>query len=173
MNKTIIGILMGTAVTAAAFFFFSGHSAKAGPNGGDVIALDNGKTHAELLTNSGTGEAMVHTWDKDLRSPNPISRQALTMGSGKDRVDLMPYPMSTDPQGLCSRFYGQADWLRGGRIERGWLNDRGGEAQPQEFAWNRCWKAGQSNDTMWTNMGQHRRGGMNGMGSGPGRMGGK
>jgi len=173
MTKTIIGIVIGIAIAAGAYLLFSARTAKAGPNGGDVIPLDNGKIHAELLTNSDTGEAMVHTWDKDLRAPNPIKSEPISVGSGNDRVDLMPYPTNTDPPGRCSRFYGQADWIRGGRIQQGWLHHPGGESQHNEFAWNRCWNAGRSNGAMWTNMGQHRHGGMNGMGTGAGRMGGR
>lgn len=173
MTKTVIGIVIGFAIAAGALIYLSGRSAKAGPNGGDVIPLDNGKSSAELMTNSDTGEAMIHTWDKDLRVPNPIKSEPLSVGSGNDRVELMPYPTKTDPPGMCSRFYGQADWIRGGRIERGWLHHQGGENQHHEFTWKRCWNAGQSNGAMWTTMGEHRRGGMSGKGSGSGHMGGQ
>ena len=173
MTKTIIGIVIGIAIAAGVVLFFSGRGASAGPNGGDVVPFDNGKTYAELLTNSDKGEAMVHMWDKDLHSPSPIKSEPLAIGSGDNRVDLMPHPTQADPPGMCSRFYGEADWIRGGRIERGWLHHQGSEEQHHEFAWNRCWNAGRSNGSMWTDMGKHRRGGMGGMGPGSGRMGGE
>ena len=55
MTKTIIGIVIGIAIAAGVVLFFSGRGASAGPNGGDVVPFDNGKTYAELLTNSDTG----------------------------------------------------------------------------------------------------------------------
>jgi hypothetical protein len=137
------------------------------------VPIDNGKTNAELLTNSDTGEAMVHTWDQDLHSPSPIKSEPLSVGSGNDRVELMPQPMSTDPPGMSSRFYGQADWMRGGRINHGWVGHPSGGDQSHEFTWNRCWSAGRSKGAMWTNMGSHGHGGMSGMGPGAGHMGGQ
>jgi hypothetical protein len=165
MTRTIVGIVIGIAIAAGALFFLSGRGARAGPNGGDLVPLDDGKIYAELLTNADTGEAMVHTWDKDLRSPSPIKSEPLSVGSGENRADLRPYPTNTDPPGTCSRFYGQADWMRGGHVERGWLHHPGGEDKHHDFNWGRCWKGGR-NTSMWTNMGAHRHGGMGGGGMG-------
>ena len=172
MKRTIIGIVIGSVLAAGAFLLLLGRGARAGPNGGDVVPLDNGKTYAELMTDPDTGEAMVHTWDKDLRSPSPIKSEPLSVGSGTDRVDLMPHPTTTDPPGMCSRFYGQADWIRGGRIARGWVHQGGNDGPHSEFNWNRCWNAGRSNGAMWTNMGEHRHGRTSSMGHGAERTGG-
>jgi hypothetical protein len=40
----------------------------AGPYGGDVVPIKAGTAYAELVANPDTGEVMVHTWDKDLKT---------------------------------------------------------------------------------------------------------
>lgn len=148
-----------------------------GPNGGDVVPIQNGTAYAELLANADTGEVMVHTWDKDLKSPKPIEKEPITVGSGDNSAELMPHPMSSDPSGTCSRFYGHADWARGGTIRHGWMAMRADGGQRHSFDWQGCWQGGKAHGRMWEEMGEHRRmgpghGGPMGPGHGPGRPGG-
>lgn len=145
-------------------------NAKAGPNGGDLVTLDDGKTSAEVMANSGTGEAMVHTWNQDLKSALPIEATALTLGTEENSVRLDPHPIASDPPGSCSRFYGRADWLQGGSVHHGWLSRTGSQSQRQHFDWNRCWKAGGAHGGMWSEMGGHGPG-MGGTGHGMGQGG--
>jgi hypothetical protein len=153
-----------TAILAAAglivgmLFVQSCSKAKAGPNGGDVVAMDDGKTSAEVLSNADTGEIMVHTWNNDLKSARPVEARPLTIGADEKRIQLEPHPLASDPPGYCSRFYGRADWLRGGKIHHGWLSRAGGESERQHFDWNRCWKAGSAHGRMWSEMGGHGAG---------------
>ena len=144
--------------------------AKVGPNGGDLVTLDNGKTNAEIMANSDTGEAMVHTWNQDLKSPLPIEARPLTLGADANSVRLDPHPLPGDPPGYCSQFYGRADWLRGGSVHRGWLSSGGSESQRQHFDMNRCWDSGRTHGHMWSEMGGHGPG-MGGPGSGMGQGG--
>ena len=65
-------ILAATGLSVGMLFVPSCSKAKTGPNGGDMVALGDGKTNAEIMANSDTGEAMVHTWNQDLKSPLPI-----------------------------------------------------------------------------------------------------
>lgn len=152
----IAGVLLG--------LFWANKAGAAGPNGGDVVSL-GGDTNAEMLANSDSGEIMVHTWNRDLNSPKPIEATPLTLGSDEKTVRLDPHPVTSDPQGYCSRFYGQADWVRGGGVAHGWMSRAGNESQRSNFAWSRCWKAGGGHSQMWSEMGGH--GGM-----GPGGAGG-
>jgi hypothetical protein len=154
----------------------SGPSASAGPNGGDLVPIKGGTAYAELLANAATGEVLVNTWDKDLKTRRPIEKEPITVGSGDNSVELTPHPMDTDPSGTCSRFYGHADWMRGGDIRHGWMHG-GGTGDHHTFDWNRCWPAGQSHGHMWEEMGPHRRmgpgHGPGGQGHGPGHQGGR
>jgi len=161
--NVIAGILMGIALPLVVMTLPSCSKAEAGPNGGDVVPLTNGQTKAEVVANTDTGEMMVHTWDLNLKASQPIESKPLTMGSGDQKIELQPHPTATDPSGLCSRFYGQADWLRGGGVHHGWMGDAG--QSRHQFAWNNCWKGGQTHGRMWNEMGEHRRGMM---GRGPG-----
>ena len=156
--KMLIGIVVGLAIAAGLYFLWSGNRAVAGPNGGDIVPLQDGATKAELLANQDTGELMVHTWDKNLKQSRPIKSEPLTVGSGRQSVDLEPHPVVGDPPGFCSRFYGHADWARGGGVNQGWIHPRGETADHHDFAWNGCWKAGRSHEAMWTGMGQSRIG---------------
>ena len=141
--------------------------AQAGPNGGDVIPMGDGQTSAEVMSNADSGEVMVHTWGKDLKTAHPIEAKALTMGSGANQIQLEPHPLPGDPAGKCSRFYGRAEWLRGGGARKGWLNHSNSEAGRMHFDWNRGWKAGASHSGMWTGMGGHGPGmGQGGTGQG-------
>jgi hypothetical protein len=142
-----------------------------GPNGGDVVPIKNKTAYAELLTNADTGEVMVHTWDKDLKTPHPIEKEPLTVGSGENSAELMPHPMGSDPPGMCSRFYGHAEWVRGGNVPRGWLMMRGEGNQRHSFDWRGCWQGGRMHGRMWEEMGEHRRMGPGGP-MGPGHHGG-
>jgi hypothetical protein len=150
------GIAIGLAAAIGGYLLLKGRSAQAGPYGGDVVPIDNGAGYAELLANQDSGEVMVHTWDKDLATRRPLAAKQLTIESESGRVALEPHPMAGDPPGSCSRFYGQADWMRGGGHHRGWLVM--GEGGPRhEFAWTRCWDAGRAHGGMWEEMGAHRR----------------
>jgi len=165
--KKLVSVTVLAAVLAAAGC--SQPSASAGPNGGDLVSIKGGTAYAELLANADSGEVMVHTWDKDLKSPQPVEKEPITIGGGDKSVELMPHPVNTDPSGQCSRFYGQADWVRGGGIQNGWMHG-GGAGEHRTFDWSRCWQAGRSHGHMWQEMGQHRH-----MGSrhGPGHYGGE
>ena len=130
----------------------------AGPNGGDVVPIQNGAAKAEVLTSATTGEVMVHTWDPALKSHQPIDAEPMTLGSGDQSIQLDPFPLATDPSGKCSRFYGQADWVRTGKFDHGWLRCCGGQGTRQDFSWSHCWSGGRGHDGMWSEMGGHRRG---------------
>lgn len=94
--KTIL-----TGVMFAGLFGLTGCSqtaeqpASAGPNGGDLVAIKGGTAYSELLANADTGEVMVHTWDNDLKTRRPIESQPITVGSGKDSVELTPRGRAT------------------------------------------------------------------------------
>jgi len=167
-TKTWIAIVATTGLMVGMLFVQScSASTKAGPNGGDVVALNDGKTSAEVLANADTGEVMVHTWDNDLKSARPIEARPLTIGADEKQVQLDPHPLANDPPGYCSRFYGRADWLRGGTFHHGWLNHSGTETGRQDFSWNHGWQAGKSYGPRWSEMPGHgpgmQRGGPGGM----------
>lgn len=152
MTRTIVGVILGVAIMAGVYFVFISNSAEAGPYGGDVVPIANGDTYAEVLANTDTGELMVHTWDKDQKTARPITSEPLTIGSGDKSVTLEPHPTPTDPPGYCSRFYGQADWVRGGGVHHGWLSESGHAQHPHEFAWKSSWGGGQQHGSMWQQM---------------------
>ena len=161
-RKVLIEVLSGIGLLLAVMTLQSCSKAQAGPNGGDVVPLNNSQAKAEVVANADTGEVMVHTWDQSLKTSQPIEAKPLVIGSGDQTIELQPPPTLSDPRGFCSRFYGQADWLRGGGVHQGWLG--GTDQNRQEFAWNNCWRGGQSHNSMWSEMGDHRRGMM---GQGP------
>ena len=168
--KVLFGILSGIGLTLAMMSMQACSPTLAGPNGGDVVPLSSGQAKAEVVANADTGEVMVHTWDQNLKNSQPIANTPLVIGSDDKTIALEPHPTATDPQGSSSRFYGQADWLRGGHARHGWLAD-GAAQNRHEFAWSNCWKGGQTHGAMWNEMGEHRRG-MRGNGPGAGmRMG--
>ena len=141
--------------------------ASTGPNGGDMVPIRNGTAYAEFLANGDTGEVMVHSWDKDLKTQRPVERESITVGSGENSTQLVPHPMDGDPPGMSSRFYGHADWMRGGNVHQGWLTMRGEGGQKHSFDWQGCWQGGKAHGRMWEEMGDHRRMGPGGqMGSG-------
>ncbi len=155
-TKTWPTIVATAALTVGMFFVQScSNNAKAGPNGGDVVALNDGKTSAEVLANADSGEVMVHTWDNDLKSARPVHARPMTLGADENQIQLEPHPLATDPPGYCSRFYGRADWLRGGKVHHGWLSHSGAATGRQNFEMNRGWKAGGMHGRMWSEMGAH------------------
>jgi hypothetical protein len=162
-----------TGVVVAGLFAVAGCSrppsqpASAGPNGGDLVPIKGGTAYAELLANADTGEVLVNTWDKDLKTRRPIEKEPITVGSGDDSAELTPHPTDTDPAGTCSRFYGEADWVRGGGVHSGWMHGQGTGGHT-EFQWQRCWQAGGSHGPMWTEMREHRHMGPGHMPGGPG-----
>lgn len=154
-TKRWTAILAAAGLAMAMLCVQSCSKAKAGPNGGDIVALDDGKTSAEVLSNAESGEVMVHTWDNDLKSARPVEARPLTMGANDKQVQLEPHPLASDPPGYCSRFYGRADWLRGGNMHHGWLGHSGAESGRMYFDWDRGWKAGGMHSGMWSEMGGH------------------
>jgi hypothetical protein len=164
MKTLLAGVLVAAAVVAAG----CSRTAAAGPNGGDVVPIKDGTAKAEVVANADTGEVLVQTYDDDLKTRQPIERQPITIGSGENSVELTPHPFDTDPPGTCSRFYGQADWVRGGRMREGWMYGSGAGASRQQFTWEHGWEAGRMHSGMWEAIGEHRR---MGPGHGPGARG--
>lgn len=162
MRILLCGLLFAALIGAAA----CARTAAAGPNGGDVVPIKNGSAVAEVVSNPQTGEVIVQTYDRDLKTRKPIEPEPITVGNDQNSVDLMPHPAESDPPGTCSRFYGQADWVRGGNIRQGWMQGRAMGAR-QEFGWEHGWEAGRVHGGMWEAMGEHRRMGP-GHGPGPG-----
>jgi len=155
MKRHPIAIAVGAVAliaVIAAVFVTSGSRSVAGPYGGDVVTLGNGPAKAEMLANADTGEVMVHTWDKDLKKPEPIESKPITVGSGQESVTLDPHPTESDPAGYCSRFYGRADWVRGGGMHHCWIRASGPR---DDFACKRCYSGGGQHGDMWTEMGHH------------------
>ena len=161
MRPVAIALVVSSAVIAGGCGRSENAVPAAGPYGGDVVPVKGGAAYAELVANPDTGEVMVHTWDKDLKTRRPIEKEPITVGSGESVAELTPHPMDTDPAGTCSRFYGHADWARGGNVARGWMAMRGSEKQ--SFDWRQCWQGGRAHGRMWEEMGDHRH-----MGSGHG-----
>ena len=158
-KKTRLIIVAAAGLVVGMLFVQScSNGAKAGPNGGDVVALNDGKTSAEVLANADSGEVMVHTWDNDLKSARPVEARPLMMGADENQIQLEPHPLASDPPGYCSRFYGRADWLRGGKVHHGWLSYSGSATGRQDFEWNHGWQAGKSHGPMWSEMGGHSPG---------------
>ena len=178
MRTTLMVLFLSALILAGGCERTATTAASTGPYGGDVVPIKSGAAYAELVANPDTGEVMVHTWDKDLKTPKPVEREPVTVGSGDYSTDLTPYPTDADPAGTCSRFYGQADWMRGGAISHGWMTMRGD--QRHSFDWRQCWQGGRAHGPMWEEMGQHRRmtgpgrgGPMMGPGHGHGEKGGR
>jgi hypothetical protein len=164
MKEFLAGVMVAGLIASAGCSW----TAAAGPNGGDVVPIKDGTAKAEVMSNVDTGEVLVQTYDDDLKTRQPIERQPITVGSGENRVELTPHPVDTDPPGTCSRFYGQADWVRGGQMREGWMGGGGAGAGRQQFAWEHGWEAGRMHSGMWEGMGEHRR---MGPGHGPGPRG--
>jgi len=156
MKTFAILTAFATALAVAGCSQSSGPPALAGPSGGDLVPIKSGTAYAELLANADTGEVLVNTWDKDLKTPRPIEKESITIGSGDKSTELMPHPTDTDPPGTCSRFYGQADWARGGSFREGWMQSRGMGTR-QDFECRHGWEAGRMHTRMWEEMGGHRR----------------
>lgn len=152
MKTLLTGIVLATALVAVG----CSRGAAAGPNGGDVVPIKGGTVQAEVLSNPATGEVMVQTYDDKLSTRKPIEPLSITAGSGENRVELMPHPVATDPPGTCSRFYGQAEWVRGGKMRAGWM-EFGDGANRQAFTWDHSWAGGRMPSGMWEAMGEHRR----------------
>lgn len=162
MKTFVTGLILAGLIAAAGCSQTATQSASVGPNGGDLVPIKGGNGYAELLANADTGELMVHTWDKNLKTRRPIEKEPITVGSGDNRVEMTPHPMDTDPSGMSSRFYGEANWVRGGGVHNGWMHG-GGIGDHRTFDWSHCWEGGRSHGHMWEEMGKHR-------GMGPGRM---
>ena len=166
MKTVVIGVMLAGLIAVVGCSQTPQQPASAGPNGGDLVPIKGGTAYAELLANPDTGEVLVNTWDKDLKTRRPIEKEPITVGSGDKSVELTPHPTDADPSGQCSRFYGQAGWVRGGGVRHGWMH---GEATGGHtvFEWQRCWQAGQTHGHMWEEMGKHRHMGPGHMPGGP------
>lgn len=170
-GKLAIGAVIAAGAVITAYALIN-RQASAGPYGGDLVPLDDGKVYAEVLANQESGELMAHVWDKDLETPHPIPSEPITVGSDDSSTQLMPHPMPNDPAGTCSRFYGHADWVRGGGIRNGWLHTSAHAEHRQQFAWNRCWQGGRAHGAMWQEVQGHHRMGRSGRGPHGGHNGG-
>lgn len=166
MKTFVTGVMLAGLIAVAGCSKTQPQPASAGPNGGDLVSIKGGTAYAELVGNADTGEVMVHTVDKDMKTSRPIEKEPITVGSGGNSVELTPRPTDTDPSGTSSRFHGQADWMRGGSVRQGWMQGRG-TGDKQEFECQRCWEAGRMH---WKEMGRHGGMGPGGQGGlGPGR----
>jgi hypothetical protein len=125
MKAFVTGLMLAGLFAVAGCSQAPQQPGSAGPNGGDLVPIKGGTAYAEVLANVDTGEVLVNTWDKDLKTRQPIENEPLSVGSGDGSVELTPHPMDTDPSGTCSRFYGEADWVRGGSIRHGWMHGQG------------------------------------------------
>jgi len=93
MKTFVIGVILASLFAVAGCSQTSQQSVSAGPSGGDMVPIKGGNAYAELLANANTGEVMVHTWDRDLKTRRPIEKEPITVGSGDKSVELMPHPM--------------------------------------------------------------------------------
>lgn len=160
MRQKVMWIAGGLLVAGAAALFVACNKASAdvGPNGGDVVALPNTDAKAEVIGNADTGEVVVRTWDEELANPRPMPHESLVIGEGDRRLELMSHPMADDPQGRSSRFYGRAEWLRGGRVDNAWIECCGSEQGRERFGWSHGWEAGRRHGDMWREMREHGEG---------------
>jgi len=159
--RTVLVVMVGLAafIGIGLSTSCSSSDALAGPLGGDVVLLEDEKVRAEVLANSETGEILVRTWDENADEPRAIPARSLVVGEGARRVELQPFPLETDPRGLCSRFFGQADWVRNHELDAGWLaRGDAGESARHEFACRRCWDAGRKHAGSWRPMAEHWEG---------------
>ena len=88
--NVLAGAFAGIWLLLAMMTLQSCSSSKAGPNGGDVVALNNGQAKAEVVANADTGEVMVHTWDQQLPNSRAIESKPLMNGSGSQNTELQP-----------------------------------------------------------------------------------
>jgi hypothetical protein len=167
MKTFVTGLILAGLLAAAGCSQTATQPTSAGPNGGDLVPIKGGSAYAELLANADTGEVLVNTWDKDLKTRRPIEKEPITVGSGDNSVELTPHPMDADPSGTCSRFYGEASWVRGGGVRHGWMHG-GGTGGHHDFEWSGCWQGGRAHGPLWEEMGRHRRMGPGHMPGGPG-----
>jgi hypothetical protein len=152
MKNTLIGIACGLVIAAGVFAIWI-RAPSSGPHGGDLVPLE-GAGYGEVLANGETGEAIVLICDTALKRNHPISNDPIALGSGARTVVLMPRPLDDDPPGACSRFYGHADWLRGGSVRHGWLHWHG-HGVHHRFAWAGCWDAGRARASLWPGVREH------------------
>lgn len=160
MRRRVLWIAVALLLASGATVFVACNKAQArvGPNGGDVVSVPNTGAKAEVIGNPDTGEVVIRTWDEKLERPESLPREPLVLGEGERRLELMPHAMADDPEGRSSRFYGRAEWLRGGRVERGWIECCGGARVREEFAWSSGWEAGRRHGDMWQDMRGHGMG---------------
>lgn len=155
--KTSIGSIGGKGLVLFLTALISCSSTQRGPNGGAIVSLKNSDAKAEILANAESGAVLIYTWDLALKNNQPVNYKLLIIGSGNVTVDLHPYPAADDSAGYCSRFYGKADWLRGGQMRYGWL---GGDVEQirHEFKWDICLRAGKSRSTLFEKIDKNQKG---------------
>ena len=84
--KVLLEVLSGIALLLATMTLQSCSKAEVGPDGGDVVPL-NGQTKAEVVANSETGEVMVHAWNQNLKTSQPIeAKPQIGRASCRERV---------------------------------------------------------------------------------------
>jgi len=162
--KKSTGIIYGTGSVLILMTLLSCTSMQRGPYGGTVISLKSSHAKAEILADTASGAVLIYTWDIALKKNKPVHYKPFIIGSGDETVDLFPYPIAGDSTGYCSRFYGKAEWVRGGGMVYGWLGG-GVEQVRHEFNWKNCLHAGKSLGSLFEKMDENK-GGMMGNGSG-------
>lgn len=146
MRNLLIGFACGMVIALGVVYLWS-RGSSSGPYGGDLVPLGEG-AQGEVLANDETGEAVALIWDASLRHSHPIPDDPIVIGRGERTVTLRPHPRSDDPSGHCSRFYGQADWLKGGRSDHEWL-EWNGHGMHHRFAGQGCWNSGPERRSLW------------------------
>ena len=96
--KVLIGVLRGIALLLAMMTLQSCSRTQAGPNGGDVVPLNNG-AKAEVVANADTGEVMVHTWDQKLENSQGIASKPMMIPS-LSVVHTLPFRRRNDAPAL-------------------------------------------------------------------------
>ncbi len=56
MKKIMIGSAIGLVIATAVYFLPGGWMPRAGPNGSDLVPLNDGNAYAEVLANADPGE---------------------------------------------------------------------------------------------------------------------
>lgn len=56
MKQIMIGSAVGLVIATAVYFLLGGWMPRAGPNGDDLVPLNDGNAYAEVLANADSGE---------------------------------------------------------------------------------------------------------------------
>lgn len=95
-----------------------------------MVRFNNGQAKAEVLANADVGGVMVHLGTRNTRPAGP-AKTIPWSSVAATTIELQPYPTVSDPRGVRSRFYGQADRSGKGGVHHGWLG--GADKNRQEF----------------------------------------